>query len=524
MKILEKYRGCQRIQPRRLDRIIVFLFPAVILAGLIIIFACKKRGGDLELKPEEGIMIRPPVVAGAFYPADKEDLEKQLGSFLTKAQKTEEKEKLRILIVPHAGYDYSGPTAAWGFKQLENQEYNKIIILGVSHRVYFSHAAVYHSGGWQTPLGQIEIDEALASALINQSEDIKADLQAHGQEHSLEVEIPFIQYLLKNFKIVPVLLGQINDELRENLSQTIADNFDEQTLLVVSTDLSHYPPYETAKRVDHLTIDAILSGEINKLEQVVRENEAKEGVDTCACGADAVKTAMLTARKLSLASIKLLHYSNSGDTGGDQSRVVGYAAIGFYGKIAKKQIGKQELNQSQQKQLLQLGRETLELYLKDKTKPKPEIEDEALKEKLGAFVTLRTKTGQLRGCIGEFNSQKPLYQVIQDKAIDAALNDPRFPPVKYEELKDINIEVSVLSSQEKISDWQKIELGKHGVVIKKGLRGGTFLPQVANETGWDLEKFLANLCSSKAGLPANCYQDSGTQIFIFTAQVFSEEE
>lgn len=180
------------------------------------------------------------------------------------------------------------------------------------------------------------------------------------------------------------------------------------------------------------------------------------------------------------------------------------------------------LSKGQQKQLLTIARLTLATYLKDKKIPEIIIKDEDLRQKLGAFVTL-TNHGQLRGCIGRFEPHEPLYKVVQQMVIEAATKDPRFYPITLEELKDIIIEISILSPNEKISDWRKIKLGKHGVVIKKGMQAGTFLPQVATETGWDLETFLSNLCTHKAGLPYNCYQDQKTDIFIFTAQVFGEE-
>jgi AmmeMemoRadiSam system protein A len=180
------------------------------------------------------------------------------------------------------------------------------------------------------------------------------------------------------------------------------------------------------------------------------------------------------------------------------------------------------LNYKQQQKLLNIARQTLESYLRDKKKPEIKVKDSALEEKLGAFVTLR-KNGQLKGCLGEFESEKPLYQVIQDKVIAAAVNDPRFKPLTYQEIKNVRIEISVLSPRQKIYDWQQIELGKHGVVIKRDLRSGTFLPQVAQESGWDLETFLANLCWHKAGLPPDYYKESEAEIYTFTAQVFGEK-
>jgi len=461
------------------------------------------------------MIIREPAVAGAFYPADKNSLMTQLKTLLASTEQLNEKNTLRVLIVPHAGYDCSGQVAAWGFKQLKEKKYSRIIILGVSHHAYFSKAAIFDQGLWKTPLGSVAIDEDFANSLINQSNLLEANLEVHKEEHSLEVEVPFLQQALANFKIVPILLGHGNNEVLEALTQAIANNFDDKTLLVISSDLSHYPAFDIANKVDKETTDSILTGDVNKFGQKINENINQPEVDTCACGADAIKVGMLVAKKLAIGSIQLINYANSGNISGDKSRVVGYASIGFYDKNS-------ELDKSQQKQLLEIARQTLESYLKNKKIPEFNIKDDVLNQKLGVFVTLR-KNGELRGCIGEFEPKIPLYRVVQEKAIDAALHDPRFYPIEYNELKDINIEISVLSPKVKVDDWKKIELGKQGVVVIKGSRGGTFLPQVASETGWDLETFLTNLCNQKAGLQTNCYKDPNVAIYVFTAQVFEEK-
>lgn len=504
---------------------LLILIIIIIIISLPLALKFKKQRTVTELEPAEEVkMTRTPAVAGAFYPADKTTLINQINGFLEKAEIAEEEETLRILILPHAGYDYSGQTAAWGFKQLEKQNYSKVIILGASHRTYFQEAAVYNQGSWQTPLGEVNIDEELTNSLINQSGLIKANLAVHEQEHSLEVELPFLQKMLTDFEIVPILLGHSNKEVLEVLAEAISNNFDGQTLLVISSDLSHYPEYEVANKVDKETIDAILTGEVDEFSQKIEENLDQSGVETCACGADAIKVAMMVAKKIKSNKIKLLNYTNSGDTGGDKSRAVGYASIGFYGEVPKIELESGDLlNKEQQVILLKLSRETLESYLKDKKIPEFKTEDEVLNQKLGAFVTLR-KHGELRGCIGEFEPKDPLYKVVQSKVIDAALHDSRFSPVTFNELEEIEIEVSVLSKPQKTSDWKKIIPGKHGVIVKKGMRGGTFLPQVATENNWDLKTFLSNLCSHKAGLSEDCYKDPSVELLIYTAQVFSEEE
>jgi len=499
------------------------IFPAGVIIVLVlalilpILVAKRKR----ETPPMPKIQsIRPPAVAGTFYPDDKNELDKILTGLINQSEKITTDGKLRILIVPHAGIQYSGPTAAAGFKQIENLNYRRVIILGASHRAWFNHAAVFANGAWETPLGKVEIDENLAANLINESNIIE-DNSPHQEEHSLEVELIFLQKVLKDFKIVPILVSQTDENLINDLAQKIAHNFDGQTLLVISTDLSHYPPYEVAKKVDNQTIEAILSGEPKKFAQTIQnlEQAGYPNLQTACCGLEAVKVGLKVGQLLKV-NWQKIKYENSGDTAGEKSQVVGYAAVGGFSKNLPADAD--YLDENAQKEALEIARKTLEEYLTSGKIPEISPKNPSLLENLGAFVTLR-KHGELRGCIGEFEPKEPLYKVIQRMAAAAATEDPRFPPVSASELKDIKIEISVITPKRKISDWKEIELGKHGVVVQKGFHSGTFLPQVATETGWSLEEFLSQLCWQKAGLPADCYKDPSVNLYVFEAQVFEED-
>lgn len=479
-----------------------------------------KKKEKMEEKKSSKI-IRPPAVAGAFYPADKEELNQTLTNLLNQSEKISAEGKLRILIVPHAGIQYSGPTAAAGFKQAEGKNYKRIIILGASHRAWFNHAAVFAEGSWETPLGIVEIDQDLAKKILDEEKKITPDPQPHQLEHSLEVELIFLQKILKDFKIVPILVSQTDEELINNLAEKITKNFNEETLLVISTDLSHYPSWEIAKKVDQQTIEAILSGKLEDFNRVVSEVESAgyPHLETALCGREAVKVALKVGQMLKV-NWQKIKYENSGDTAGEKSQVVGYAAIGGWSKTI---AGIEEyLSEEEKQEALKIARKTLEEYLKNGKIPNLTSDLPGLLKPLGCFVTLR-KHGELRGCIGEFEPKDPLYKVIQRMAIAAATDDPRFPPVNFEELSEIKIEISVMTPKRKISDWQEIELGKHGVVIQKGFRSGTFLPQVATETGWSKEEFLSQLCWQKAGLPPDCYKDPEVNLYVFEAQVFEEE-
>lgn len=501
--------------------VIVIIFP-------ILIFVQRKNKKEMKSK-----VIRKAAVAGSFYPAEKSVLNSQIEDFFQKVPEKKEEGLLRILIVPHAGYEYSGQVAVWGFKQLLNKNYSTVILLGGSHSSWFRGAVIDESDVWETPLGAVEIDKNLAEEIVEEIEEVTFSTSAHSGEHSLEVEVPFLQTVLKDFKIVPILFGETNETLLDNLVRVLVKNMSKSTLVVVSTDLSHYPSYEIANEVDKTTVDSILSGDSQNFTKTIVSQMGKgySSLETCACGEKAVKVGMRLAQKLGQGEWKLLNYANSGDTAEDKSRVVGYAAIGFWitsdgGRMERSGTSDssevEELGKNQQNKLLEIARRTLESYLKDGKSPEFEVSDPQLLEPLGTFVTLR-KGGQLRGCIGEFEATEPLWKVVQRMAIEAAVKDLRFSPVRLNELAEINIEISVLSPLKKIDDPDEIELGVHGVMIKKGLRKGVFLPQVATETGWDKETFMGQLCSQKAGLAWDCWKKKDIEIFTFTAQVFEEE-
>lgn len=513
--------------------IIIFL---VIFVFLLTFLKTKKglKIGKEEKMEKSFASVRHPAVAGMFYPGEKSILEDKIKIFLGETRSLVQEEKfVRLLIVPHAGYDYSGQVAAWGFKQMEGGDYSTVILLGGSHQAFFKGAVVDENDAWETPLGQVEVDKSLAQKIVDEVDGLSFSSRAHVQEHSLEVEVPFLQSALSDFKIVPILFGQIDEEFLKNFAASLSKNLTSETLVVISTDLSHYPAYEVANQVDKATIDSILTGDPKKFEVAISEQMKKgyPGLDTCVCGEKAVRVGMILAEKLGEGKWELIKYANSGDVSiGTKDRVVGYAAIGFWvtSDGGSPPVGGHDSSEvegftkTQQEKLLEIARKTLESYLINKKIPEFNIEEEDLKQKLGAFVTLR-KDDNLRGCIGQIEpSDDPLWQVVRRTAIEAATKDIRFSPVKKEELDEIEIEISVLSKPEKISDPNKIKLGKHGVIIRKGKRGGVFLPQVATENNWDLETFMGQLCSQKAGLLWDCWKKGEVDIFTFEAQVFEE--
>lgn len=459
--------------------------------------------------------IKEPNVSGQFYDADPKALGHDVETFLQQAQVTPPQQDIPMVIAPHAGYVYSGGVAGYSYKAVSKKNPKTIIILAPSHFYGFDGASVWAKGGLKTPLGVTPVDEEFSQALISSDPKFVNDPKAYDKEHSLEVEIPFLQKTFKDFKIVPVILGQMSfplcQKLAESLNTLIGDRKD--VLVVVSSDMSHYHDGATARAMDLGTLEIIKKGDAQDLYKqcALRTKEM--------CGFIPVTAALLLA-KLRGWDAEVIKYAHSGDVTGDNARVVGYGAAIFY----KKENTVAPLNKEQKTVLLELAKTTIEQFVKEKKTIDVKITDSRLAAPEGAFVTI-TRNGQLRGCIGNIISHEPLQKIVRDMAVAAASQDPRFPPVTEKELSSLEIEVSVLSRPWRIRDVADIELGKHGVIVGQGnFNRGVFLPQVATETGWSKEKFLSELCSQKAGLPADCWKDPATEIAIFTADVFKAKD
>ncbi|MFH1799330.1 MAG: AmmeMemoRadiSam system protein B [Candidatus Omnitrophota bacterium] len=482
--------------------------------------------------------VRKAAVAGAFYPGGKAALEKYVDTLLREAHPPEIKEPIRAIMVPHAGYVYSAPVAAYAYKELEGRDIRTVVLLCNSHRHFLDGIAIYGKGSFETPLGRVPIDEEKTEKLLASSPKIMDRPDIHEGDHVLEVQLPFLQRVLKDFKIVPLLFGSDDPELSKILTDALKTVMDDTTLLVASTDMSHYPPYENATTADRETLQAIQTGRADALDAILKQH-ASEGVpnaDTFLCGASGVRTVLLLTQALGPTTPVYLKYANSGDTSGDKNRVVGYGAVAFVAKQStmpaaplpateeKKNVtDEQGMTAEEKKELLQIARTTVEGFVQTWKVPDFSPASATLRQPLGAFVTLRMN-GKLRGCIGRFNPSGPLYLMVQQMAISAASQDPRFKPVSTNELGQLEYEISVLSPLRKIEAADEIELGKHGVQVSKGSHHGVFLPQVATETGWSKEDFLGELCSQKAGLPRDCWKDPDVRLEVFSAEVFSEEK
>ncbi|OQA29334.1 MAG: hypothetical protein BWY59_00391 [Verrucomicrobia bacterium ADurb.Bin345] len=480
---------------------------------------------------EGDVPVRPPAVAGAFYPGDPAELGAMVDSMLAGARIPELKGRVRALIAPHAGYVYSGSVAAHTFKAIEGAQFKTVVLVGASHREGYPGISVYSRGQFRTPLGDVPIDAEFAQKLIAASPLIYFRESAHVAEHSLEVQLPFLQRVLGDFKLVPVLLGDRAPELSRVLADALVATAGEDVLVIASTDLSHYPAYDDANVADRQTLQAVVSGDADALDRTIRQLEHMRIPDmaTLMCGEAATKAVMMYAKAVGANRIELLKYANSGDAmPGGRKGVVGYGAVVFLeegdtpGKEKAVEEEKRLLGDEEREVLLKLARDTVETYVKTGKAPEFKNTIPVLEQPLGAFVTIR-KNGQLRGCIGRFEPDLPLYRVVMEMAIAAATQDHRFPRVTEAELGQLGYEISVLSPLQRVKSWREIRYGRHGVQVSKGLRRGVFLPQVAEETGWNFETFMDNLCAGKAGLPRDAWKDPSTQLQVFTAEVFHEE-
>ncbi len=452
--------------------------------------------------------IRKPVVAGMFYTKNAETLSRQIDSFLQNAKTSPSSENIVALIAPHAGYAYSGQVAASAYRLIQGRDYDTVVVIGPSHRLRFNGCSIYPRGGYETPLGIAKIDESLASELSKVS-GFKYISQAHREEHSVEVQIPFIQKLLPQVKIVPIVMGITSKETITTLANALATVLPgKKALVIASTDMSHFLPKKRANDIDSRTISHIQSFNTSVLIRMLEQGE------NIMCGGGPVVSTLLYAQKRGDTKIEILHYADSSDFGSSESQVVGYLSAAIYPGSSQSKFS---LSPEEKKELLQLARFSITQFVQKNKVINYRPESPDLYSKMGAFVTLKKK-GRLRGCIGFTEAALPLYQTVIQASIYAACKDPRFPPVSAKELKDIEVEISVLSPLKKIRDPSLITVGKHGLFISKGDKKGLLLPQVPVENLWSKEEFLQQACL-KAGLPRNAWK-SGADIYIFEAIVF----
>jgi AmmeMemoRadiSam system protein B/AmmeMemoRadiSam system protein A len=481
-----------------------------LLVSLVCLLAFASCESGRTSQEEEPARIREPVFAGSWYPSDSSDLRQMVTGFLKGAQKRKLEGDIVALWVPHAGYPFSGKIAALAFKQLEGETFETVIVAGPSHRYYFEGISVFDRGHYRTPLGLIPIDTVLADQLKSASDNIYYRPKAHAQEHCVEVELPFLQEVLGDFKLVPVVFGNSSAEEIKDFGEALMDILGAQKrLLVLSADLSHYHSYDRARELDMAGLEAVRNLDAEDLAEKL--NSGKAELD-----APGAAIAMIMAvRGLGAEKAVLLEYANSGDVMGDKARVVGYGALA----VTVPPWPGSQLSRKGKEELLGIARQSIEAVVLGRAGPDLETDDPPLKMNCGAFVTIYKKE-QLRGCIGYVLPTMPLYQAVSQAAVSAATKDNRFPPVSPDELDELRLEISVLTPPRLIEDTDEIQVGRDGLIVRKGNRSGLLLPQVASSRSWNRQTFLEETCK-KGGLPEDAWK-AGAQVYAFSAVVFSE--
>jgi AmmeMemoRadiSam system protein B/AmmeMemoRadiSam system protein A len=485
----------------------------------------------MEIYSQNKTSDRQPYAAGRFYPQDKETLDRDLTALFQKCKKNSVGDgRIRAIISPHAGYVFSGETAASAFSCVpEDAMYKNIFIIGSSHVMAFDGASIYYSGDYITPLGKVTVDKEIA-ARLRKNKVFDFPETAHIKEHSLEVQMPFIQhYFRKSPPVIPIIIGTNNIKTIKLIAEALKPWFTPDNLFVISSDFSHYPPYKDAVETDRKTALSIVSGDPEVFIKTLKDNSSEKikGLATSMCGWTSGLTLMYLAQNEKDIKFNIVDYTNSGDSPhGGRDEVVGYNAISLtetkhemQGKRADTELS---FTEKEKEQLFNIARNSVLSKLEGNGKMVEDNEiSPKLKEPMGAFVTIKIN-GSLRGCIGRFTSSEPLYKVVRASAITSAFEDPRFPSLKKEEYPKTDFEITVLGPMKKINDISEIVLGRHGIYIKKGTNSGTMLPQVATENNWTREQFLGYTSRDKAGIGWDGWKNA--EIYIYEGTVLEERK
>ena len=476
---------------------------------------------------------RQPVAAGRFYSASGETLGKDIAElFETCVRTTVPDGKVRAIISPHAGYVYSGKVAASAFSAIDRKAaYKNIFLIGSSHVMAFAGASAYYTGDFITPLGKAVVNREIANKL-RENKLFSFPVDAHTQEHSLEVQVPLIQYWFTSQPaLIPIIIGTNKTEDIRKIADLLRPWFTSENLFVISSDFSHYPSYKTAYNVDRSTAEAIVAGDPDRFLAALRNNSRTDdpGLVTSMCGWTSGLLLLYLAEGNSNLQFRKIDYCNSGDSKfGDKEGVVGYNAIGLFekpdgGKSGERLSDEIRLSDREKAGLISLARDNIRSLLYEGKRMSVDTEKmpDIFNKPLGAFVTLKIN-GKLRGCIGRFVSSDPLYEVVLESSQSSAFDDPRFSRLTKDEFTHTGLEITVLGPMRKIESISEIELGRHGIYIKKDFRSGTMLPQVATENNWTVEQFLGYTSRDKAGIGWEGWKNA--DIYVYEGIVIEEEE
>lgn len=456
--------------------------------------------------------IRQPAVAGTFYSANPEELKRSVGEMLAAARVQADTPCPKAIIAPHAGHMFSGPVAASVYARLAGGKdtISRVVLLGPSHRVGFRGIAATTAGTYRTPLGDIPLDSEAVARVAKMPGAGYLD-QAHLQEHSLEVHLPFLQRMLGDFQLVPLVVGDASKEDVCGVLEALWGG--PETLIVISSDLSHYHGYEEARQRDSRTSD-----------KIVHLNANLSGEEACGCRP--INGLLHLAGKRGL-KVEQLDVRNSGDTAGPRDQVVGYGAYMILQPTERPEQAEQapeSMAKPLRQRLIQTARESIFSALTSRDfSLRLEEFPESLTRERASFVTLN-RQGQLRGCIGSLSAHQPLVSDVAHNARAAAFKDPRFRPLTLDEYHDVEVHISVLSPPEPMDIASREDLlrtlrpGIDGLVIEEGSQRATYLPSVWEQLA-DPETFVAEL-RRKAGLSPEGWSPS-TRVFRYTTEEFS---
>ena len=467
-------------------------------------------------------VVRPATQANRFYTGDARELSEEVDNFLALHRGDAKYQNMAALIVPHAGYYYSGNVAASAYMAIDaKKQYKRIFLLGPSHHEWLDGASVNTEAEYYaTPLGNVKVDHETVVALTTTDSVFHYKPEVHDREHCLEVQLPFLQrrFAMHNQEvppIVPIIISTNDYDKLKRMAEALKPYFTDENLFVISSDFSHYPSYEDACEVDARTGKAIETGDVEEFIATINANaqSGKRNLHTSACGEFAIITLMLMLDNEY--EVRHLMYQNSGDISGEHDRVVGYHSFA----VLRKNSTSFTLSDADKKALKEIAFNSIRDSLDGKPIAQPIINSKLLilNSKCGAFVSLH-KHGHLRGCIGHFGEDYPLHKIVAEMARAAAFEDPRFMPVTRDELDDLDIEISVLTPMRRIQSLDEFELHRHGIYIRKGYHSGTFLPQVADEVNWTKEEFVGHCSQDKAGLGWDGWKDA--ELYVYEAIVF----
>ena len=496
-------------------------------------------------------VVRPATQANRFYVGNAQKLGREVDSLLALHSYGDLSDSVAALIVPHAGYYFSGGVAASAYKRLNpKKRYQRVFLLGPSHYVWLDGASVNIGADYYaTPLGNVKVDTETARVLMEADSLFSYREEAHSREHCLEVQLPFLQRRLGDVPpIVPIIISTNDYSKLQRMAEVLKPYFNEENLFIVSSDFSHYPSYDDAVEADALTGKALESGIAEQFIAAIEANarSGKPHLETSACGEYAIITLLLMLDRHY--EVKHLLYQNSGDIDHhDHNRVVGYHSFAIVRHEKALPVSEQTgadsahstpvsalsgsdfvLTEHDKQQLKQIALQSIQEVLGVKSDSPAtgssaigfsdnNTQPSVLDKKCGAFVSLH-KHGDLQGCMGHFGEDIPLRQVVAKMAQAAAFDDPRFHPLRRHELDDVDIEISVLTPMRRIYSLDEFELHRHGLYIHKGRRSGTFLPQVADQVDWTKEEFVGHCSRDKAGLGWNGWRDA--ELYVYEAIVF----